>query len=79
MLCCSIGVSLICANKEIYYYKKFIIIINGDYNIDLLRLQNNAHYNTFYESVTAHGFFLKITRPTHYFENSHSLIDNTFN
>ena len=52
--------------------------INGYYNIDLLKLQNNAHYNTFYDSVTAHGFFPKITRPTRSFENSHSLIDNTF-
>ena len=35
--------------------------INGDYNINLLKLQNNAHYNTFYENVTAQGFFPKIT------------------
>ena len=41
-------------------------------------MQNNAHYNTFYENVTAQGFFPIITRPTHSFENSHSLIDNTF-
>ena len=41
-------------------------------------MQNNAHCNTFHESVTAQGFFPKITRPTRYFENSHSLIDNTF-
>ena len=54
--------------------------INGDYNIDLLKLQNNAHFKTFYESVTAQGFFKKTrqTRPTWSFENSHSLIDNTF-
>ena len=52
--------------------------IKGDYNIDLLKLQNNAHNNTFYESVTAQGFLPKITRPTRSFENSHSLIDNTF-
>ena len=26
MLCCSIGVSLICANKEIYYYSKKNVI-----------------------------------------------------
>ena len=32
----------------------------------------------FYESVTAQGFFPKITRPTRPFENSHSLLDNTF-
>ena len=39
---------------------------------------NNAQYDTFYESVTAQGFFPKIARPTRSFENSHSLIDNTF-
>ena len=38
--------------------------INGDYNIDLLQLHRNSYYNTFYENVTAQGFFLKLTRPT---------------
>ena len=50
--------------------------INGDYDGDLLKLQNNAHYNTFHQSVTAQGFFSKIT--TRLFETLHSFIDNTF-
>ena len=38
--------------------------VNGDYNIDLLQLHTNTHYNAFYEKITAQGFFPKITRPT---------------
>ncbi len=51
---------------------------NGDYNIDLLTLNQNKNYNTFYENVTAQGFFPKITRPTRLSRESHSLIDNIF-
>ena len=50
--------------------------VNGDYNIDLLQLHTNTHYNAFYENITAQGFFPKITRPTRSFENSYTLIDN---
>ena len=52
--------------------------MNGDYNIDLLQLHTNNHYNSFYENVTAQSFFTKISRPTRFIENSHSLIDNIF-
>ena len=52
--------------------------INGDYNIDLLQLHTNTHYNTFYENTTAQGFFPKITRPTRSYGSSHKLIDNVF-
>ena len=52
--------------------------MNGDYNINLLQLNTNNHYNAFYENVTSQGFFPKISRPTRSFENSHSLIDNIF-
>ena len=52
--------------------------INGYYNIDLLKLQTNSHYNTFYESVIAQGFFPKIIGPTRSFENSYNLVDNNF-
>ena len=52
--------------------------MNGDYNIYLLQLHTNNHYNSFYENVTSQGFFPKISRPTRSFENLHSLIDNIF-
>ena len=50
--------------------------VNGDYNIDLLQLHTNTHYNAFYEHITEQGFFPKITRSTRSFGNSHTLIDN---
>ena len=50
--------------------------VNGDYNIDLLQLHTNTHYNAFYKNITAQGFFPKITRPTRSFGKSHKLIDN---
>ena len=52
--------------------------INRDFNIDLLQLHTNTHYNTFYDNTTAQGFFPKITRPTRSVGNSHTLIDNVF-
>ena len=50
--------------------------VNRDYNIDLLQLHTNTHYNAFYENITAQGSFPKITRPTRSFGSSHTLIDN---
>ena len=36
MLCCSIGVSLICANKEIYYYYYYYYYYKGQDDYKLL-------------------------------------------
>ena len=52
--------------------------VNGNYNIDLLQLHHNTHYNTLYENTTAQEFFHKIIRQTRSFGNSHKLIDNVF-
>lgn len=54
--------------------------IAGDFNIDLLSLRTNQYYTMFYDTVTSHGFFPKITRPTRLgnSEKSFSLIDNIF-
>ena len=52
--------------------------INGDFNIDLLQLHTNTHYNTFYDNITAQGFSPKFTWPTRSVGNSHTLIDNVF-
>jgi len=52
--------------------------ITGDFNIDLLKINRHSYYNTFYENITAHGFFPKITRPTRLSDVSSTLIDNIF-
>ena len=57
--------------------QKFMYI-NGNYNSDNLQLHKNNYYNTFYENVTAQGFFPKITIPMRSFEISQTLIYNVF-
>ena len=43
-------------------YRKAYIC--GDININLLKINENTHYNAFYENVTSHGFMPQITLPT---------------
>ena len=57
-------------------YKKAYIC--GDMNINLLKIHENAHYNIFYENVTAHGFAPQITLPTRLSDTCDTLIDNIF-
>ena len=58
------------ANKSSY--------ICGDYNIDLLKIQRNAHFNEFFDNLISCGFFPKITLPTRIAGQSAYLIDNIF-
>ena len=50
----------------------------GDFNINLLQIQTNQHFNQFYDSLTSTGFIPKITLPTRISETSATLIDNIF-
>ena len=50
----------------------------GDFNINLLQIQTNQHFNQFYDSVTSTGFIPKITLFTRILETSATLIDNIF-
>ena len=53
-------------------------MIDAIYNIDLLKIQRNAHFNEFFDNLISCGFFLKITLPTRIAGQSASLIDNIF-
>ena len=44
---------------------KFVYLC-GDYNIDILKICSNNHYNTFYENVMSCCFVPKITLPQEY-------------
>ena len=48
----------------------------GDYNIDLLQIDNSDKINLFYQNLTMSGFFPKITLPTRLSETACTLIDN---
>ena len=52
--------------------------ICGDYNIDLLKIKTNKHFNDFFDNLISFGFFPKITLPTRFTEQSSTLIDNVF-
>ena len=58
-------------NKEIY--------ICGDFNIDLLKLDERSSYLTFYNMLSSNGFLPIIVQPTRVVDNQlPSLIDNIF-
>ena len=52
------------------------IYINGDFNIDLLKMYSKQHYNTFFDNIMSSGFYPKITLPTRITEKSNTLLDN---
>ena len=68
MLCCSIGVSLICSNKEIYYYY---------YNVDLLKINSIQAHEEYFDNISSLRYVPTVTLPTQLSNNS-SLIDNVF-
>ena len=53
--------------------------ICGDYNIDLLKIKTNKHFNDFFfHNLITVGFFPNITLPIRFTEQSSTLIDNVF-
>ena len=56
---------------------KFVYLC-GDYNIDILKICSNNHYNTFYENVMSCSFVPKITLPTRICNTTSTLIDNIY-
>ena len=56
---------------------KFVYLC-GDYNIDILKICSNNHYNTFYENVMSCCFVSKITLPTRICDTASTLIDNIY-
>ena len=54
------------------------IIITGDFNINLLKINVRPIFSDFYDILTTNGFLPKITLPTRFTETSGTLIDNFF-
>lgn len=54
------------------------IILTGDFNIDLLKVNDHHETNIFYNSLIAHHFLPTITKPTRLTQTSKTLIDNLF-
>ena len=58
--------------------RKHSSFVCGDFNINLLSLDNKRHVNHFFETVMVKCFFPRITLPTRIQNTSHTLIDNIF-
>ena len=54
------------------------VIICGDFNLDLLKLNENQHVHDYFETILSNGFLPKITLPTRFSEQNSTLIDNIF-
>jgi hypothetical protein len=54
------------------------VIISGDYNINLLKVNENDHINNFFNVVTSHSYFPALTLPTRLSQRSATLIDNFY-
>ena len=53
-------------------------ILVGDFNIDLLKVQEKNHFSDYLENLLSYGFHPTITFPTRFSDRSASLIDNIF-
>lgn len=53
-------------------------VMLGDFNINLLKINENGHVSDFLDSVIGHSMYPKITLPTRFTDTSGSLIDNIF-
>ena len=65
-----------CLNKLAKEKKE--VYLCGDFNIDLLKIDNNNNYQEFYNLLCSYGYLPKIIQPTRVTENESSLIDNIF-
>ena len=54
------------------------LIICGDFNLDLLKLQTDDNITDFYDIIYTLFVIPTIIRPTRLIDNSQSLIDNIF-
>ena len=55
------------------------VLICGDYNINLLKINSESHFSYFFDTMLIHSFFLQITFPTRVNNSSGAtLIDNIF-
>ena len=52
------------------------VVIAGDFNIDLLQINEKPLFNEYFNMIVSNGFIPKITLPTRITDRSGTLIDN---
>ena len=51
------------------------VVIAGDYNINLLKVNEIELYNEFFDTLSTRSFYPKITLPTRFSNSKDTLID----
>ena len=65
------------ANTSVYLHNnKNEVILARYYNIDLLNINDQPIINGYFDTITSHGFFPKITLPTRLSDHHGTQIDN---
>ena len=54
------------------------LILAGDFNINLLKLNENEVYSNFFDTLVSHSLYPQITHPTRFTRTNGTLIDNFF-
>ena len=54
------------------------LILAGDFNINLLKLNDNEIYSNFFDTLVSHSLYPQITLPTRFTRTHGTLIDNFF-
>jgi hypothetical protein len=67
-------INQLCFNTQRFNH----VVVTGDFNIDLLKHQQNANINDFLDSMIANAFIPKITMPTRLTHRKGTLIYNFF-
>ena len=63
---------------EFYNRRKCEIVLAGDFNINLLKVNERDIFDEFLDTMVSNGFFPKITLPTRFSNRNGTLIDNFF-
>ena len=54
------------------------LILAGDFNINLLKLNENEVYSNFFDTLVSHSLYTQIILPTRFTRTNGTLIDNFF-
>jgi exonuclease III len=57
------------------HYKSHRVFISGDFNVDLLKVNDSRYHLRYYSMMSSYGYMPKILRPTRVTERSATLID----
>ena len=65
-------------SKIISDYKDKLLLILGDFNIDLLKYDNDPHVDKFVNIMISSSLFPLVNKPTNFFRDTSTLIDHAW-